>query len=79
MAIPDCPAPSCPYAVDMGAHSEAIEMLKNRLASIESKMDVLVARSERQNGMIRAALWIWTALGTAFGALFGHVIDRGGH
>lgn len=79
MVAPDCPAPSCPYASEMGAHSEAIETLKLRLGSMESKMDLLVARSERQNGMIRVALWMWTGLGTAAGALFGHWLNRGGH
>ena len=42
-------------------------------------MDLLVARSERQNGMIRVALWMWTGLGTAAGALFGHWLNRGRH
>lgn len=31
MAAPDCPAPACPYASEMGAHSEAIETMKLRL------------------------------------------------
>jgi len=79
MAAPDCPAPACPYASEMGAHGEAIETLKLRLGSMEEKMDLLVARSEQQHGMIRLALWIWTGLGTLAGMLFGHWIDRGGH